>query len=167
MNDRPNYQIRPAREDDVLALSAIHVQVQDLHQRQRPDYWQLPDLAASQHYFETQLADNTAIYVLTVEKIGVVAYLLLRVVDEPADTHQQARRVLKIEHIAVDREHEGNGYGSALLEHAKAVAREHSIDNLQLSVWSFNERAIALYERHGFTPASMRMTYGVNLDAHD
>lgn len=47
--------------------------------------------------------------------------------------------------LFVDPDHQGEGIGSALLEHAKSLE-----SRLELSVYSMNSRAVAFYERHGF-----------------
>ncbi len=51
-----------------------------------------------------------------------------------------------LNHLYVHPDHQGRGYGAALLDRAKAEAVEG------LSLWTFepNKRAIRFYERHGF-----------------
>ena len=52
--------------------------------------------------------------------------------------------------LAVSKEAEGKGVGSALLEKSAAWARERGSDRLTLSALVTNARARALYERKGF-----------------
>jgi ribosomal protein S18 acetylase RimI-like enzyme len=52
--------------------------------------------------------------------------------------------------LAVAREAEGKGVGSALLDHCVAWAKERNSDRLTLSALVTNSRARALYERKGF-----------------
>lgn len=52
--------------------------------------------------------------------------------------------------ISVDRDHRGEGVGTALLEALFAWAPEHGITRIQAYAWATNPRAIELYERHGF-----------------
>lgn len=48
-------------------------------------------------------------------------------------------------------EHQGKGFGKALLTEAVSIARAAGNDRLTLMVGSFNERAYGLYEKSGFT----------------
>ena len=52
--------------------------------------------------------------------------------------------------LSVDREHRGNGIGTALLQALIAWAPEHGISRIQAWAWVNNPRSIALYERLGF-----------------
>jgi ribosomal protein S18 acetylase RimI-like enzyme len=60
--------------------------------------------------------------------------------------------------LVVAPEHDGNGIGSALLGHAERWAREHRCRHVTLSVFPGNERARALYARHGYGDELIRMT---------
>lgn len=59
--------------------------------------------------------------------------------------------------LAIAPGHEGRGLAGRLLAHAEALAREHGCPRLTLSVFPGNERARALYERHGFGTDLLRM----------
>lgn len=52
--------------------------------------------------------------------------------------------------LSVDREHRGQGIGSALIEALLAWAPEHGVTRIQAWAWMSNPRALALYERMGF-----------------
>ena len=53
--------------------------------------------------------------------------------------------------MSVDAAYRGVGVGGALLEAAAAWAAEHRYLKVVLSAFPHNTRAIAFYERHGFT----------------
>ncbi len=59
-------------------------------------------------------------------------------------------QICHISDLAVDRKHDGEGIGSALLAYAERWAREHKFRHLQLAVFEGNQRARKLYERSGF-----------------
>jgi len=59
--------------------------------------------------------------------------------------------------VGVALEHEGKGVGSALLQFAERWAKEHRCKHVTLAVFPGNERAQALYERHGFGVETLRM----------
>lgn len=53
--------------------------------------------------------------------------------------------------LAVAKEAEGQGVGSALLDASVAWAKARGDDHITLNVFDNNSRAQALYERHGYT----------------
>jgi ribosomal protein S18 acetylase RimI-like enzyme len=55
-----------------------------------------------------------------------------------------------VSNIVVAEAHEGRGAAAAMLEFAEAWAREHRCRHLTLGVFPNNERALAVYRRHGF-----------------
>jgi ribosomal protein S18 acetylase RimI-like enzyme len=60
--------------------------------------------------------------------------------------------------IAVTRDAEGQGVGTALMAHAETWARARGHDSITLSVFEGNARARALYERCGFASEMRRYT---------
>lgn len=68
-----------------------------------------------------------------------------------------AVRACHVSDLAVAEEHDGQGIGHALLEHARQWARDHDCKLLTLSVFPGNVRARALYDRAGFAPDLLRM----------
>jgi RimJ/RimL family protein N-acetyltransferase len=58
--------------------------------------------------------------------------------------------------MAIVADARGRGGGHALLEALIARAREAGCHKLELEVWPDNERAIALYEKHGFEVEGLR-----------
>jgi GNAT superfamily N-acetyltransferase len=58
--------------------------------------------------------------------------------------------------LAVAKEAEGRGVGSALIEASTAWAVARGDDRITLNVFDGNRRARALYERHGYTKETVR-----------
>lgn len=63
----------------------------------------------------------------------------------------------RLDQLAVDPAAEGQGYGTALVAEVVAIANRLMATEVHLTVWGFNERAIALYERMGFVGLQLRM----------
>jgi ribosomal protein S18 acetylase RimI-like enzyme len=53
---------------------------------------------------------------------------------------------------------DGRGIGGRLLDFAQIWAGEHACRHMTLGVFPGNERARALYERHGYGVELLRMT---------
>ncbi len=52
---------------------------------------------------------------------------------------------------------DGRGVGSAMIDYAQSWAKEHRCRHVTLAVFPGNERARALYEKHGFGVELLRM----------
>lgn len=63
----------------------------------------------------------------------------------------QARALLNVHDLAVVPEWRGKGVGQSLLRTAESRALERGCCKLTLEVQDDNERALALYERFGFS----------------
>jgi ribosomal protein S18 acetylase RimI-like enzyme len=63
--------------------------------------------------------------------------------------------------LVVAKEHEGRGVARALLDFADTWAKDHRCRFLTLGVFPNNERARALYERHGFGVEILSMAKAV------
>ena len=57
----------------------------------------------------------------------------------------------------VDRDWHGRGVAAALMERARAAARERGAKTLWLGVWERNDRARAFYAKCGFTDAGQHI----------
>jgi ribosomal protein S18 acetylase RimI-like enzyme len=66
-----------------------------------------------------------------------------------------------ISDLVVAPQSDGKGIGSALLAFAERWAKEHRCRYLTLGVFPANERARALYERHGYGVETLRMAKAV------
>jgi len=73
-----------------------------------------------------------------------------------SQTESDYPNTLEIERIYVLSEFHGNGFGKLLLEKAIEVAKQDQLANVWLGVWDQNPKAIAFYERNGFS------TFGVH-----
>lgn len=62
-----------------------------------------------------------------------------------------------ISDLVVAPEHDGEGIGSAMIAFAEHWAKEHRCRHVTLGVFPANERARALYERHGYGVELLRM----------
>lgn len=66
-------------------------------------------------------------------------------------THKAFRSYWGLVAIGVDPDAQGQGYGSVLLKEFERLARADGVDLIQLSVRATNQKAIACYERNGWS----------------
>jgi GNAT superfamily N-acetyltransferase len=96
---------------------------------------------------------GTHIFVAEDEDAALLGFLHLQTTADYF-THAQNCHIAD---LAVAPAHEGRGVGSGLLEFAEEWARRHRCRHLTLAVFPGNERARALYERHGYGVDVLRM----------
>ena len=71
----------------------------------------------------------------------------------PSYVQPAGERELYVRLLLTSRRRAGNGIGAALLDHARAQARQRSIDLVRVDCWAGAQgRLIDYYVRNGFTP---------------
>jgi ribosomal protein S18 acetylase RimI-like enzyme len=114
------------------------------------------DRRALEGWFETQTAEGSragarsakaeeAMYIAELDGRAAGCAYLVTLVDY---FNQRPHAHLSV--LAVTRDAEGHGVGSALLDQSVAWAKQCNSDRLTLSALVTNGRARALYERKGF-----------------
>jgi ribosomal protein S18 acetylase RimI-like enzyme len=103
------------------------------------------DRRALESWFDNPPKDDEAMLIAELDgRLAGCAYLVT-LVDY---FNQRPHAHLSV--LAVAKEAEGRGVGSALLDHCVAWAKARNSDRLTLSALVTNARARALYERKGF-----------------
>jgi diamine N-acetyltransferase len=148
----PAERIRPAAVDDAGRLAELGAKTFLDAYCDTNDPADLADYVAAT-YGERQLAaelrrpDVTYLIAESGEEAVGFAKLVFGS-DQPAVA---AAEPAELEQLYVRQDRHGTGVGSALLAAAVEQARKHRCDVLWLGVWEHNPRAIAFYERHGFS----------------
>jgi len=101
-----------------------------------------------------QLNDPEVQFFLVEQNDTTIGYI--KVNKGSAQTEPDYPNTLEIERIYVIPESHGKGHGKLLLQKAIEVAKADHLDNVWLGVWDQNPKAIAFYERNGFS------TFGVH-----
>lgn len=65
----------------------------------------------------------------------------------------------QLANIAVAKDYQNQGLGSALMEKMIQICNKEMCDNITLEVHINNQKAISLYEQYGFMKASLRKGY--------
>ena len=133
---RPTVRIRPMRECDLDRVCEIEREVFSMP-------W-------SREAFEGELEHDRCAFPFVAERDGeVVAYLISWLIED--EVH--------VGNIAVEPSLQGEGLGKRLFSHCLRSARSKGVVRATLEVRVSNERAISLYEKHGFIPVALRKRY--------
>ena len=88
------------------------------------------------------------------EKVVGYCKALIR---EVADECWSPMKMIFIYEMYVSPSYARQGTASRLLEEIKTTAKNIGASQVELDVWSFNEAAINLYSKAGFTPQRIKM----------
>ena len=138
MSDVP-LQIRPARDDDRLALALVFAAVAEER-----------DGIATEPPVDVEA--RAASFTLEGTLVALAGGEVVGSVHVDASRHGFGELGM-----AVAREWRGKGVGSALLAAAIDWARERGLHKLSLSVFPHNTAAIELYRKHGFVEEGRRV----------
>lgn len=69
------------------------------------------------------------------------------------------RHILYLGGVALDPKHKGMGHGNKIITESVSIARQMGFTRIELTVSTENEKAILLYERHGFQKEGVLKNY--------
>lgn len=156
------YSIRRATIEDYAGICAILATTDALHHASEPTIFRpSSESARPRELLEHWLADpDRAIYVADDEHriIGVLSLIECRIADHYL---LRSRRYAVVDTLAVAEGWRSQGIGRALMQQAEIWAIERGIPEIELSVWEFNQRALALYEKLGYRTTRRYMSKGI------
>lgn len=127
--------VTPANREDVLALAVLP------HQRRH-----IESPAECLREAETESRWRTVALCMDGTAVGFAMYGQF-----PGWTGGTGAQQVWLDRLLIDGRAQGKGYGeAALLALLDRLAVEYGTDTVYLSVYEDNERAIALYKKHGF-----------------
>lgn len=164
------FLVRPAREEDVPALQRLFRELDLLHARLQPGFFQAPRglPRAPQALARLLRGRDEALFVAELDEpavaagadgaapglAGLAGLIYVRVYQTPKEAALTPRRRAHIEDLVVDERLRRRGCGRALLLRAMDWARAQDAAQVVLTVWSGNSEAEAFYRRLGYQPVS-------------
>lgn len=142
--------VRFANETDLPAVNRLRMQVNELHVTGRPETFRPgfpPELA--DHVY-TVFRDPDRDILVAEEEGEIRGFAVLHEIRRPENPFMFERHFLDVDEFGVDEAYRRRGVGRALIERAKAIARDRGFDRLELNMWEFNQGALEFYEALGF-----------------
>lgn len=134
--------IRQAKTDDIMAI--VKLEKQGLRS------------TLGANFIYNEIVNNPfALYMVFELNMEVIGYIGYHVIDDKAE----------ILNFVVSKLHQGNGYGSKLLDETLNEVERLGVKTVTLEVRVSNKWAQKLYEKYGFKPAYKREKYYDNEDA--
>jgi diamine N-acetyltransferase len=157
--DKMAAQIRPMILDDFGALTMLMDEIHDYHVAGAPDAFkhaEAPVLPREQ--ISEKITQPDQLYLCAMEGSRMVGFLWGQL-HERTETHiHRQRRLVIVDTLGVAESHRGTGVGRALMQAAEQWGVENGAREAFLTVWDFNESAIAFYERLGYNTEQRRMS---------
>ena len=147
--------IRKAKISDFQGIHKLIMQVHILHVNERNDIYKDVD-PMNFDEFKTELSNSNNLYLIAELNNEIVGICFSQIKEILNNKIMKDRKILHIENICVDKDHQRNGIGKELYEQIVKLAKEKNIDNIELMVWGFNENAIKFYKNLGMTIKNLK-----------
>ena len=155
-------RVRSAESTDYRAACRLYAQADALHARERPDRFRPTDQPArSRQLFDAHLADpDQALFMAEVdaEVVGLVRVQALERLEVPDVPALAPRRYAMVQELVVAQSHQRRGIAIRLMTEAHCWARDRGLTQVELSVYDFNQPAMRLYAKLGYSPDSRRLS---------
>lgn len=151
-------EIRLATIADVKSISALNVDVQNVHAEALPHIFKhVSEPGFAVPYVTEQLSDpNNYFFVASIDDEDV-GYIFAHVTRRSESAYMHPWNFVYINQISVKPAYQGRGCGAALIQAVRDLAREQGITTVAIDTWFFNEKAQAFFAHEGFAMFNMRM----------
>jgi ribosomal protein S18 acetylase RimI-like enzyme len=155
--------IRTATIDDYQGIALVFDEIDLLHRRGAPHVFRAPPgRALDRTHFEAVLTDPEMDWIVAErggEIVGFLSVHMLHAADRPVLV---PRHFVEVESLAVRADHQRAGVGRTLMAAAERWAAERGLSEIELSVWEFNQSALAFYEELGYVTERRKMRRVLN-----
>lgn len=145
--------LEPAKLSDREAVNRIDLQVNDLHVAWRPDIFRHCDEGLPEGFF-AECVQNQTLYVA--RRNGAVIGFVIFFTWQTNGPASVPSKVLDLDAIAIDESYRHQGIGRMIMEDIREIAKELGCNDIQLSVYPQNEKAVRFYEKCGFKVRNVR-----------
>ena len=152
--------IRKANANDYKGVERLLVEVNNLHQKLRPDIFIENAVKYDEKKFDEIISnESTPVFVAVDDEGKVLGHLFCSVRDYEQVKVYKDFKSLFIDDLCIEGGARGQGVGKALYEFAIGYARENGCYDVTLNVWEGNKSARAFYEKMGMFPKETQMEY--------
>ncbi len=130
-------------------LIALH------HVKNRPDILKKAPELTKREYKKTLKNKNCRVLIAEID--GKPAAYCKTFIKKVGNEHWTDIKLVHVYEMYVDISFRQQGVASSLLDEIKKIANEIGATQIELDVWSFNEAAIKLYQKSGYTPQRIKM----------
>ena len=152
--------IRKANTSDYKGIERLLVEVNNLHQKLRPDIFVENAVKYNENQFDEMISnDSTPVFVAVDGNGNIMGHMFCEMRDFSKLHVFKDFKSLFIDDLCVEKCARGQGVGKALYEFAIGYARENGCYDVTLNVWEGNNSARAFYEKMGMFVKETQMKY--------
>ena len=124
-----------------IGLLDLFIQGYELHRINREDKFKVRENENLRNILLEMLSKSCIIVIL--EDECIIGYASYKIIENLIKS-------LWIDEIVVEENFRNKGYGKKVLNYIEKIAEAKECDSIELSCWSFNKRALEIYEHLGF-----------------
>ena len=150
--------IRKASLNDYNQISKLVSEVHQLHVLNRPDvYLDLKQPFSYDSFLQLLEEPTSNLFVIENSNQNLIGYGIINFLKTRSLTIMKPSTIAYIDDFCISSSYQHQGYGAQLFDYLKEYAKEQGATSLQLTVWEFNEPAIAFYEKMGMSMRNRRL----------
>lgn len=149
-------KIEFAEKDDAGEIAEISHQVAEMHDKSMPEYFKKVAKEEEINNIYEMIGDEHIKVFKAVYEGKICGFLFFEMIHR-ASNGLQFSRLGSLLNLGVDEKYRNKGIGTALLNEAEKYIRDNGGEAVDLCVFSFNEKAIKLYERLGYKVIDVSM----------
>ena len=143
--------VRPGTLQDLEQVNEIRRQVNDLHVNGEPTIFKSGFSKEMQEYVKTFIGSDTKQLFVAENNGNICAFAMIEIVVKPETPYAYEQKFLDLQELGTNESCKGKGYGKELINYIKQYAKQNSVNQIRLNMWSFNEGALKFYNKMGFS----------------
>lgn len=144
-------EIRKAMKKDSKRILELLEYIFLLHYKNRNDLFEGNSKYNTEQINQLIVSEDYEIHVAEKDDF-VIGYSICKKIKG-----KNNKKILYIDDLCVDSEHQNLGVGSEIMKYLKEFAIENDFDRIQLNVWEFNINAYEFYEKLGYSTQRREM----------
>jgi len=142
--------IREAEEKDLERIRELRKEVHALHVKGEPQVFN-PEFSEGLVKLANKFVKDNDKQLLVYEEDGkICGYAMIEFVEKEESIYRKYTKYLEVGELGVDSNCRSKGIGKKLMSHIENIAKQKQVDEIQLNMWEFNQRALNFYERSGY-----------------
>lgn len=144
-----NIDILVANEEDAEDIARLSYQVGKMHDDALPDYFKPTPEEEHLRIIQNMLKDENAVIFKAVEGGKICGFMCLLIQEKSRNGYVHTK-VAYIYNFGIDEVMRSHGIGGRMLQTAECFLQTKGVEAVELSVFMFNQRALAFYEKNGY-----------------
>lgn len=153
-----DYKIRLALPGDLDGVYKVFSLADHIHRQAHPEIFQkAADPSGIKHYLLAGIQTDDAVVFIAEDQDEIVGAVIAVIRHTPELQFLVQRSYVSIENLVVAEKYRRLGVGKTLMESVHFWAQENGFNQIQLTVWDFNQEAKTFYNKMGYEMLNHKM----------